>query len=391
MELERSCEAMSLVREAARILLENLKVPPEFVSRAPGRVNIIGEHTDYNDGFVMPVATNLATYTAVAVRPDRTVRVFSAAFDEGVKFSLDDLRPREGHWSTYLRGVAWSLQEDGVELRGVDAAIVSNVPLESGVSSSAALEVSWAMALLAAAGHHGMDRRRLALVCQRAENDFVGMNCGIMDQMASLLGEEDSAVLLDCRSLQHQLVPLPAGRLAVVIMDTGKPRALVDSEYNLRRAQCEEAARTLGVEALRDASIAMLDEARHKLSDVVFARARHVITENQRVIDAAEALRNGHLARVGELLNESHASLAFDYEVSCPELDLICEIARRQEGCWGARLVGAGFGGCAMALVTPETVPQFVRQVKNDYDQGSGYSCRIFTVRASRGATVEPV
>lgn len=377
---------MTMASRAADALRTWLGLRADLVVRAPGRVNIIGEHTDYNGGLVMPIATDLATYTAAAVREDRTVRAYSAAMGEVVEFRLDGLAPRGGgHWSDYLRGMAWSLQKEGVELRGVDAAIVSDVPTGSGVSSSAALEVSWGLALLAAVNEE-MDRQRLALVCQRAENDFVGMKCGIMDQLASLLGREGHAVLLDCATLDHRLVPLSAERLSVVVMDTGKPRALVDSEYNLRREQCQAAAGALGLSVIGGATMDQLEAVRGRLDDVTYRRARHVIAENGRVQAVAAALTTDDFTRVGQLLNESHASLAEDYEVSCRELDLISEIARGEEGCYGARLVGAGFGGCAMALVAAEATDDFCRAVKLAYDAVADYTSAIFAVKAAAGA-----
>ena len=372
--------------QAERLFTDRFGDRPSLISRAPGRVNIIGEHTDYNDGFVMPIATDLATWVAGAPRDDRIVRVFSETMGEVAEFSLDALE-RSGGWSDYLKGVAWALAEEGFELRGVDAAIVSTVPPGSGVSSSAALEVAWANALLAAADADA-DPKRLALLCQRAENEFVGMKCGVMDQLASVLGREGHAILLDCRTLDHQLVPVPADRIAVVVMDTGVPRSLVDSEYNIRRQQCEEAARVLGVPALRDATLQALEAARDRLDEVTYRRARHVITENARVHQAAEAFTAGNFQRVGELLNESHFSLRDDYEVSCPELDLICEIARSHDRCYGARLVGAGFGGCAMALVDADGVEDFSEYVKSRYDSLSGRTSTVFSVRVSDGASV---
>ena len=374
-----------VVQRARELFVRRYESAPQWVARAPGRVNIIGEHTDYNDGYVMPIATDLATYTAAAAREDVVVRVCSEAMEEEEQFSLDNLMPRGGHWSDYLRGVAWSLQEEGIELRGIDAVIVSSVPPGSGVSSSAALEVSWALALLAAAGEQ-MDPVVLARVCQRAENEFVGMKCGIMDQLAAVLGEEGMAVLIDCWTLEHELVPLPADKVAVVVMDTGKPRALVESEYNARREQCEKAAQVLGVRALRDATPEDVEAARERLGEVVYRRARHVVTENERVLRMADALREGKLDLAGELLNASHRSLAEDYEVSCRELDLICEIARQQEGCYGARLVGAGFGGCAMAMVEAEATDEFCTAVKRQYDAKADYTSTVFAVRASGGA-----
>lgn len=378
---------VELAKRVAELLSEKLAREAEVISRAPGRVNIIGEHTDYNDGFVMPIATNLATYVAAAPREDDTVRVYCGTANEALEFSLDDPRPRgDGHWQDYLAGVAWSLSLEHISLRGVDAALLTDVPIGSGLSSSAALEVSWALALMAAAGLEPLEPRRLALVCQRAENDFVGMKCGIMDQMASVLGQRDHAILLDCWTLDYQHVPLPADKLSVVVMDTGKPRQLVDSEYNLRRQQCEKAAEILGVRALRDADMEMLMDHQEDMDEVVFRRARHVICENERVFEAAQALREGDFERVGRVLNESHASLKEDYEVSCPELDLICEIARQQPSCYGARLVGAGFGGCAMALVCAGEEESFGAAVKSAYDARSGYNSNIIPVHADEGA-----
>jgi galactokinase len=378
---------MDYVKHAVQLLEAKYQREAEVTSRAPGRVNIIGEHTDYNDGFVMPIATDLATYTSAAPRDDRLVRVFSATMGEAAEFSLDDLQPKGGgHWADYLQGVAWSLALDGHELAGADAAIVSDVPAGSGMSSSAALEVSWALAILGATGHRHPDKRALALACQLAENEFVGMKCGIMDQLASILGERDQAVLLDCWTLESETVPLPSIDLAVMVMDTGKPRTLVGSEYNLRRSQCEEAAAILGVRALRDATMEDLEEARERMSEVAYRRARHVICENERVFETADALREADYEHVGDMLNQSHASLAEDYEVSVAELDLVCEIARAREGCYGARLVGAGFGGCAMALVRAKAAEVFAAEVKAEYDRRAEYVSRIFAVSADEGA-----
>ncbi|MCX7597710.1 MAG: galactokinase [Armatimonadetes bacterium] len=376
-----------MTQKAAQFLREKLGREAEILSRAPGRVNIIGEHTDYNDGFVMPIATDLATYFAAAPRDDDTVRVYCGTARELVEFSLKTLPRRgDGHLQDYLAGVAWSLGMEGISFRGVDAALITDVPIGSGLSSSAALEVSWALVLMAAAEAEPMEPRKLALACQRAENDFVGMKCGVMDQMASVLGRRDQAILLDCWTLDYQHVPLPADRLAVVVMDTGKPRQLVDSEYNLRRQQCEKAAQLLGVRALRDADMEMLMERAENMDEVIFRRARHVICENERVFECAQALRDADFQTVGRVLNESHASLKEDYEVSCPELDLICELAREQPSCYGARLVGAGFGGCAMALVRSGDEESFGAAVKSAYDARSAYQSRIIPVHADSGA-----
>ncbi|MBC7289077.1 MAG: galactokinase [Armatimonadetes bacterium] len=374
---------------ALQLFNERFGARPSILSRAPGRVNVIGEHTDYNEGFVMPLATDLATWVAAAPRADRLVRVYSDRMKAAAEFSLDNLG-RCGDWVDYIKGVAWALTEAGVSLRGLDAAIVSSVPPGSGVSSSAALEVSWALAMLGAAEAQ-LEPKHLALVCQRAENEFVGMNCGVMDQMASVLGSQGHAILLDCRTLEYELVPVPADEVGIVVMDTGVPRALVDSEYNLRRQQCAEAARAMGVPALRDATLEQLERARCKLDEVTYRRARHVITENQRVHQAASAFAARDFERVGNLIDASHFSLRDDYEVSCPELDLICEIARRQEGCYGARLVGAGFGGCAMALVAADAIRSVCMRVKEEYDRATGRNATVFAVRACSGAELVQV
>jgi len=380
-----------LIERACELLADELGVDAQAVARAPGRVNLIGEHTDYNDGFVMPFATNLATYVACARRPDGIVRVHSEAYDETFQFDLANIGSASGNWADYVRGVAWSLQARGVRLRGVDLAIVSDVPVGGGVSSSAALEVAAAMALLWAAGALGqLSERDIALLCQRAENEFVGMQCGVMDQLAAVWGKRDAALLIDCWTLEHEQVPLPSEQVAVVVMDTGKPRELVDSEYNLRRKQCQEVARVLRIRSLRDADMEMLHEAyeQGRIDELSYRRARHVITENERVFETAQALRDGDFEKVGQMLNESHMSLRDDYEVSCPELDLICEIAREHDACYGARLVGAGFGGCAIALVQAGAEEQFAQAVKAEYDRRSCRNGAAFAVRAADGAQI---
>ncbi len=360
----------------------------EAVARAPGRANLIGEHTDYNDGFVLPFGTDLACYVAFSRRDDAALRVYSEAFGEAGQVELNSLEPRR-HWLDYPAGVAWSLQREGVEVPGMDAAVVSTVPPGGGLSSSAAIEVAFAVAFLHLAGAE-VAPVRLALACQRAENEFVGMKCGIMDQLTSVLAARDSAILLDCWTLDHELVPLDSDQVAVMVMDTGKPRELVESEYNQRREQCEAAARALGIRALRDAEMEELEQAlaEGRIDEVTFRRARHVVSENDRVIAMADALRAGNYEAAGELINQSHFSLRDDYEVSCAELDLICEIAREREECYGARLVGAGFGGCAIALIRAGWEEEFAEAVKGEYDARSGRQSRIFPVRAAEGAGI---
>ncbi len=360
---------------------------PERWARAPGRVNLIGEHTDYNDGFVLPMAIDRDIWIAFRPRPDRTVRLWSLDFAQASEFSLDAVvRDPSASWSNYVRGVAWLLADRGVRLRGMDAAVQGTVPIGAGLSSSAALEVAAGLALLAAAGGD-MPRAELALACQRAENEFVGNRCGIMDQFISALGRAGHALFLDCRSLDYRHVPLPAG-YRIVVANSMVRRALVDSAYNERRAQCEQAAQALGVRALRDADEAMLESAKRHLPEVVYRRARHVVRENARVLQAVDAMRRGDAEAFGALMNASHASLRDDYEVSCRELDALVDIARRQSGCLGARMTGAGFGGCTVNLVEAGAVEAFVPALREGYRAATGLDAEIYVCDAADGAGV---
>jgi galactokinase len=326
-------------QRAADAYRQNFGEAPDLVASAPGRVNLIGEHTDYNGGFVLPCAIDRRI--AVAVGAGEGV-LYSADFDE-----TRSMGEKVSSWADYPRGVAWAMGEAGYEIGAFLAAFAGNVPLGSGLSSSAAIEATTALALDAFFGF-GIGRKDLAVICQRAENEFVGVNSGIMDQYASLLCEAGAALLVDCRSLEAQSVPLDleGAGLALVVCDTRVERGLADTGYNDRRAACERAARTLGVKELRDATEGDLD----LLSGEELKRARHVVTENARVLEAVEALENGDFDEFGRLMYASHASLRDDYEVSTPELDAFVEIAE-QHGARGARLTGAGFGGCAIALV----------------------------------------
>lgn len=353
--------------------------PPQQVTRAPGRVNLIGEHTDYNHGFVLPMAIDRAVWIAARKRKDRHVQLVALDFGgEQSEFSLDDIQPDPLHgWSNYVRGVAQML---GPNLVGADLLIYGNVPIGSGLSSSAALEVCAAVTFKRLGGLK-IDNLELAQLCQRAENEFVGVHSGIMDQFVSLLAREGHALLIDCRDLSYELVPLPHGA-AIIVCDTKKRRGLVDSEYNQRRKECGEAAQLLGVKSLRDAS---LNETK-KLSGVLERRARHVVSENDRVKRVVKACQQNDLATLGRLMNESHASLRDDYTVSCLELDAMVEIAHKQAGCYGARLTGAGFGGCTVNLVEGRAVPRFVENVAAEYSVRVGIAPEIFVCRASDGA-----
>jgi galactokinase len=336
-------------QKAAEAYTEKLGGSPDLVASAPGRINLIGEHTDYNGGFVLPCAIDRRIAVAVGAGEGG---LYSADFDE-----TRELGEKDDSWADYPRGVAWAMGEEGHETGSFRASFAGDVPLGSGLSSSAAIEAATALALDALLGL-GIGRKDLAVLCQRAENDYVGVASGIMDQYASLLCEAGAALLVDCRSLEARSVPLDlaAAGLALVVCDTRVERGLADTGYNDRRSTCESAANTLGIEELRDAT----EEDLNRLSGEELKRARHVVSENARVLEAVEALNNSDFTHFGRLMYASHASLRDDYEVSTPELDTFVETAK-QHGARGARLTGAGFGGCAIALV-PEAQSDNVKQ-----------------------------
>jgi len=360
--------------------------PPVFVVRAPGRVNLIGEHTDYNDGFVLPMAIDRAVWIAVRPRSDQHILCHSLDFDQAVEFSLGSIDHEEASWGEYLRGIGWALQEAGYRLQGWEGIIVGDVPVGAGLSSSAALEMATARVFAMTSGLP-WDPTTMAKIGQRAENEWVGVNCGIMDQMISAAGRAGHALLIDCRSLETQPVPLPPGT-AVVVLDTATRRGLVDSAYNERRAQCEAAARFFGVPALRDVSLAQFQAQADRLDDLTRRRARHVVTENGRTLQAAEVMRRGDAVELGQLMDGSHASLRDDFEVSSDELDAMVACARREDGCYGARLTGAGFGGCAVALVRAGTAHAFATAVATCYQTTTGLTPNVYVCAATNGAEV---
>ncbi|HAX70372.1 MAG TPA: galactokinase, partial [Anaerolineae bacterium] len=331
---------------------------PEIIVRAPGRVNLIGEHTDYNDGFVLPMAIDRAVWLALRPRDDRQVRIYSLELETESGFLMDSLI-RDSDWIEYPKGIAYELQKNGYNLRGFDAVMTGDVPRGAGLSSSAAVELAIARAFAVVSGIE-WNAVEMAKLAQKAENEWVGVNCGIMDQMASAACKDGQALFLDCRSLEIQHAPLPPG-VSVVILDTSTRRGLVDSAYNERRSQCEEAARWFGVKALRDVRVEDLSKwkAESGLSEIAFKRARHIVTENARVLEAIKVMRQGNVSRLGELFNASHDSLRDDFEVTNDALNVMVECAREQEGCHGARMTGAGFGGCAVALVKQEQAEAF--------------------------------
>jgi galactokinase len=359
-----------------------------FVARAPGRVNLIGEHTDYNNGFVLPIAIDRDVALVGRPRADRTVRVVSLDFNEESAFSLDHIEHDAQHtWSNYIRGVADVLQKDGHTLRGFDALMQGDVPIASGLSSSAATEMATIMAFTAASGGAlRIDGARAAQLAQRAENQFVGVNCGIMDQFISSLGQAQHALMIDCRSLDYQLVPVPMGA-TVLVVDTTAPRTLAGSAYNQRRAECEEGARLLGVPSLRDISVDEFERRKGALPPVVAKRCAHVVYEDQRVLDAVAALERGDVSAFGQLMLQSHASLRDLYEVSSRELDAVVEIAQGQPGVYGARMTGAGFGGCAIALVQDAHAAALAARVKVEYPRRTGRTPNVYACAASDGAS----
>ena len=352
------------------------------VSRAPGRVNLIGEHTDYNDGFVLPMALPFSTEIEWTRVPGRDVVIESVGFDP-VSFSLDDDPADVASWGKYISGMASLLAADGVQVDGFRASVRTDVPIGAALSSSAALEVAAGFGLCGLAGVEP-DPVYIAKIGQRVENEIIGVNSGILDQLISATATPGSLTLIDCRSLDTTAIGVP-DRCNVVIMDTMTRRELVDTEYDLRRAACERAAAQLGVAALRDAT---LDDISRVSDPVDHKRARHVVTENQRVHDVIEALAVDDLARVGELMNESHRSLSVDYEVSSLALDQMSAFAREESGCFGARMTGGGFAGSAVALVERDATESFVASVQQRWNDAHGLVPDLWAVAPSAGASV---
>lgn len=370
---------------------------PELITVGPGRVNLMGEHTDYNDGFVLPVAIKRDVRFAVRRRADRKVRLFSVEYGADYQFDLDDLRfEPDILWANYVEGMAWSLMKLGIELCGLDAAISGNVPRGSGLSSSAAIEIAGAMAFLATTDQLDvLTGPQIAKAAQHAENAFVGVNCGIMDQFISMLGKENHALLIDCRSLDYQLVPFPE-EAALVIGNTKASRSLASSAYNTRRSECEAGVAILqtvlsDVKALRDVSSAQLEQHKALMPENVYRRCRHVVYENERVDQTVAALRAGDLATVGRLMDACHMSLRDDYEVSSPALDAMVDAMHSSPGCYGARLTGAGFGGCAVALVEPGQEQAVADAIYEQYPKTTNIWPEVYTTRAADGARVERV
>ena len=367
--------------------------------QAPGRVNLIGDHTDYNDGFVMPAAIGFYTRASVAPRHDRKLVIHSENYSEQVEFDLDHLPATgAGHWSDYVIGVVKMLERSGKKLGGANLLVDGDVPQGAGLSSSASIEVAVGYALLDLAdqaidrteiGQTKIDRTKLASLCQQAENEFVGARCGVMDQFVASHGKRGQALLLDCRSLEYRLLPLPDDA-ALAICNTMVKHSIAKGEYNQRRAECEAGVRVLSkylpnARALRDVTPEDLEAYGHELPDIVMRRCRHVIGENARVLQAAGALELGDLQAFGNLMRQSHRSLRDDFEVSCSELDLMVELAEQAEGVYGARMTGGGFGGCTIALVQAGCVEAFKRTIQEGYERSAGCKPEIYLCSAADG------
>ena len=368
---------------------------PTLTVRAPGRVNLIGEHTDYNGGFVLPMAIDRSVQIAAGPNMSQSVVVHSIDYKECDRFELADIQPDDKRWSNYLRGVVKVMIESGIEIQGFDAVVTGDIPQGAGLSSSAAFEVAVAF-LLDALSNSRLEKTALALFAQRAENEFVGVQCGIMDQFASALAQVDSCLLLDCRSLEFNSIPLnlETSAASIVVTNSGVQRGLVDSAYNIRRQQCNEGAAAMQqilrrpIGSLRDVSLSELNSNMDKLSPIVAKRCRHVISENRRVIEAAEALKSVELPRFGELMDGSHVSLRDDFEVSCPQVDLLVQLSRSHRGCFGSRMTGGGFGGCIVSLMETSALATYQSTVVDRYEKETGRVAQVYICKSVPGASV---
>jgi galactokinase len=386
---------MSLEELAGRAAAEFQKHygrPARWIVAAPGRVNVIGEHTDYNDGFVLPMAIErYAVMAADSATAPGKISIHDAQFEENAAIEIStSVAKGSPKWSNYIRGVLAGFQNRGQKIPALDVAMISTVPLGGGLSSSAALEVCTATLIEAATGKK-IDPVEKALLAQTAEHEFAGVPCGIMDQFISAMGRENHLLLLDCRSRETQLVPMSDPSVELLIVNTNVKHELSGGEYAHRRAQCETAAKNLGVPSLRNATAAMLENAKGRMDEVVFRRARHVIGEIERTVHAAESIRNSNWPAAGQLMYASHFSLRDDYEVSCKELDAIVEIAEVigvKGGIFGCRMTGGGFGGCTVALVKTESVEAISQKIAADYKTKTGIEATIFASRPAAGATI---
>ncbi len=373
-------------QDMAAAFQERFSDPPTHIVRAPGRVNLIGEHTDYNDGFVLPMAIDRDVMIALRPRDDRQVRVYLHDYNDlCYTFDLDSLQHgNDKSPGEYVKGVAWALQSEGYVLKGWEGVLRGDVPIGAGLSSSAALEMATARAFYAVSGFDWYPPK-IALLGQKTENQWMGVNSGIMDQMISAAGEAGTALLIDCRSLATEPAPLPPGTV-VVVLDTGTRRGLVGSAYNERRQQCEDAAHYFGVKALRDVDETTFQARAGNLDDVTMRRARHIITENLRTLAARDAMQAADPVKMGALMDGSHVSMRDDFEISTDALNAIVRIARQQPGCYGARMTGGGFGGCGVALIDAAHVERFVQAVSESYAQATPHTPQLYVCYPSNGA-----
>jgi galactokinase len=370
------------------------KSKPQIFSSAPGRINIIGEHTDYNNGYVLPAAIHLRNYFLASRRQENSVHVWAENFRQEETFTLDKITPSEQHrWANYIKGIFWVLQQEGYKLGGVNALVWGEVPLESGLSSSAALEVSVIKGLTALFGID-LPPEQMAKLAQKAENDFVGVKCGLMDQFIAIFGRKNSALFLDCETLDFEVLPLNLQKdgLGILIYDTKIRRKLAASEYNRRRQEASEALdilrRKKGVRSYKEATTSLLEDAKGAMSDILYRRAKHVISEDERVKRSVEALKADLFSVLGALLFQSHESLRDDYEVSCPELDLLYQVGKEFPGCLGTRLVGAGFGGSGIVLLEQSRIEDFKKKILAQAEKRGFPRPEFHVISIGEGASV---
>ncbi len=375
-------------QELIQALVTQFGKNPDHLVQSPGRVNLIGEHTDYNEGFVMPIAIDRELQIAFRARDDSRIRIHSMDFNQTEEFDLNFLDKRGG-WIEYIKGVARELKNAGHDLVGWEGVITGNIPIGAGLSSSAALELA-AAKVFSCVSKFAWDPGQMAVICQRAENLWVGVHCGIMDQMVSAAGKAGHALFIDCRSLDIEHVPIP-GFISIVVLDTSTRRDLTSSAYNERRMQCERAAHMIGVKALRDVHISEMETCLAKLERVLAKRAKHVITENYRVVQVKDALQAGDLDKTRKLIHQSHESLRDDFEVSSKPLNLIVDAAVQQVGCYGARMTGAGFGGCAIALVDQAYIADFTENVTEIYKRETSLVAKVYVCQPSQGTRLSEI
>lgn len=378
---------INIQRKIVKAFQQRYGEQPGFLVSAPGRINLIGEHTDYSDGFVLPVAINRKISIAFRARKDTTINVYAVDFNESAKIDIRQLKASVKGWQPYIEGVAWALQTSGFSLRGWDGVIGGDIPIGAGLSSSAALEIA-AARVFSQTSDLALSQEQLAKICQMAEMNWVGVNVGIMDQLISAAGKAGCAMKLDCRTLEHEYFPIPPG-VQVFVLDTMTRRELTHSDYNTRHAEVELACSTLGISHLRDADLAIIEKLKTPTNMILFRRAKHVFEENQRVHDFCNAMQKGDFKIMGRLLNQSHKSLRDNFEVSSDALNLIVEIAQNHPSCFGARMTGAGFGGCALALLKSNDDDAFINHVSENYKQEIGIEPKIFRVESADGVCLK--